>query len=201
MPSVTKMKQIKRSHDRVPRLRALDRVRSRHPNFVVAETTREVPLKRVMTAEQAKFVYFVAKLNMPHAAAVEHAGFKTANPGIVAARLLKTPHIREAIAIEKEKFAKDNAMSKKRVLDGLLEAVELAKTVADPHALTGAWREIGKMCGYYEPTRHKIDVTVNGNVTLEKLKGLTDAELLELAEANVIEGEATEVSALPNPNG
>lgn len=52
------------------------------------------------------------------------------------------------------------------------------------------------MCGYYEPVKKQIDVNITGNVVMQRLNKLSDAELLKLIEtetANALEGEFTEV--------
>lgn len=164
----------------------------RNPNYSpkIAESRLRPNSRLNLNERQTKFVYLIAKMGMPQRQAVLHAGYNTKYPDNLANTMIKNPTIWAAIQSERERFAKDNAMTKKKVLDGLLESVELAKQVADPHALTGAWREIGKMCGFYEPVKHRIDVNVTGNVTMERLKTLTDAELLELAEGEIIEGES-----------
>ena len=47
------------------------------------------------------------------------------------------------------------------------------------------------MCGFYEPTKAKIEVSVQGQVLLQRLNGLSDEELLKLSEGDptVLEGE------------
>jgi phage terminase small subunit len=51
--------------------------------------------------------------------------------------------------------------------------------MAEPASMVSAWREIGKMCGYYEPVTKKVDITVTQN-GFKRLERLSDAELLEL---------------------
>ena len=78
-------------------------------------------------------------------------------------------------------------MTRKRVMEGLLEGVEMAKLMAEPSAMIAGWREIGKMCGYYEPVTKRIDLNVTGNVTMQRLERLSDAELLKLITDTVTE--------------
>jgi hypothetical protein len=49
------------------------------------------------------------------------------------------------------------------------------------------------MCGFYEPTKAKIEVSVQGQVLIQRLNAMSDEELLKLAEGdpNVLEGEVT----------
>ena len=47
------------------------------------------------------------------------------------------------------------------------------------------------MCGFYEPTKTKIEVSVQGKVLIERLNTLSDEELLQIAEGDptILEGE------------
>ena len=116
--------------------------------------------------------------------------------GISAYRLAKDPAILKIYHREKEAYAAAVGMTRQKVMEGLLEAVEMAKIQADPTAMIAGWREVGKMCGYYEPVKKQIDVNITGNVVMQRLNKLSDAELLKLIEtetANALEGEFTEV--------
>lgn len=73
-------------------------------------------------------------------------------------------------------------MTRQRVMDGLLEAVEMAKLMAEPATMVSGWREIGKMCGYFEPKKVDINVNVAGNVIHQRLNQLSDAELLKIIQ-------------------
>ena len=79
-------------------------------------------------------------------------------------------------------------MTRQRVLDGLLEAVELARERADPTAMISAWREIGRLCGYYAPERVRIGVQASGPNSI--FSRMSDGELLAIAEGGRTDGEA-----------
>lgn len=107
-----------------------------------------------------------------------------ADGGTYAYRLVKDPVIVELYEKEKRAYEAACQMTRKKVMDGFLEAAEMAKLQADPTALTGAWREVGKMCGYYEPVRKTIDVNVNGQIT-QKVERLDEATLLAIIRGEV----------------
>ena len=65
-------------------------------------------------------------------------------------------------------------------LDGFKEAIEMARLMAEPANMIAGWREIGKMCGYYAPVETRVKVDVSGNIVLDKMNSLTDAELLKI---------------------
>jgi hypothetical protein len=62
---------------------------------------------------------------------------------------------------------------------GLQEAFELAKSSNNPGAMTGAYREIAKMCGYYEPEKKQIEINQAGRDHIKHLDLLSDEELFE----------------------
>lgn len=55
------------------------------------------------------------------------------------------------------------------------------------------------MCGFYEPTKHQVNVSVNGQVMLQRMQSMSDEELLQLAdEKDVLEGDFEEVTEEPS---
>lgn len=107
-----------------------------------------------------------------------------ADGGTYAYRLAKDPLVLEIYEREKKAYEASCQMTRKKVMDGFLDAAEMAKLQADPTALTGAWREVGKMCGYYEPVKKTIDVNINGQIT-QKVERLSDDQLLALIKGQI----------------
>ena len=144
-----------------------------------------------LTEMQRRFVVNFVDHQMTQTAAARAAGF--AHPGTSAMEMMKHPKIERAIAERRAEYAAASQVTKKRVIDGFLESIEMAKIKADPLTMIAGWREVGKMCGFYEPTKAKIEVSVQGQVLIQRLNALSDEELLKLAEGdpNVLEGEVT----------
>ena len=142
-----------------------------------------------LTEMQRQFVVNLVDHQMSQTAAARAAG--AAQPGTAAHDWMRHPKIERAIAERRAEYAAASRVTKKRVIDGFLESIEMAKIKADPLTMIAGWREVGKMCGFYEPTKAKIEVSVQGQVLLQRLNGLSDEELLKLAEGdpNVLEGE------------
>ena len=80
------------------------------------------------------------------------------------------------------------------VLDIFIEAIDMARTLADPAQMINGAREVGRMMGFYEPETIKIDMTMNHNVMATKFKAMTDEELYEIAsqKAKQVTGEVVE---------
>src|SRR5574343_417230 len=139
---------------------------------------------RPLTTKMKDFVKYWAQGESILSAAVR-AGYT--DGGTYAYRLAKDPAILKIYHAEKEAYEQAVGMTRQRVTEGLLEAVEMAKIQADPTAMIAGWREVGKMCGYYEPTKKQIDINVTGNVTMERLSRLSDAQLLKRIEEQAVE--------------
>jgi len=100
-------------------------------------------------------------------------------------RLVRQPNVLKLYNEEKAKFEASCQMTRKRVMDGLIEGVEMAKLAGEPASVISGWREIGKMCGYYEPVTRKLDITVNGDLAMDRMNRLSDAELLRLIQDGI----------------
>ena len=102
------------------------------------------------------------------------------------------------IALDKEyrRSQMVSNMSRKRVMHGMLEAVEMAKDMRQPNTMVSGWKEIGRMCGFYEPERREISLSVNGQQILQELKSIPKEKLLELAaEQDAVEAQYEVISA------
>jgi phage terminase small subunit len=142
-----------------------------------------------MTEMQRKFVHHLVHDKMSQTIAAREAGYK--GHGVAACELMRNPKVRAGIAREREEYARASGMTKQKVIDGFAEAIDLARIKADPVAMIAGWREIGKMCGFYEPTKAEIRVSVDGQVMLHRLNSMSDEELLRLTEDDptALEGE------------
>ena len=94
-------------------------------------------------------------------------------------RLDKMPNVQRLIQKEQALYAEAAQIDRKKVIDMQMEAYEMAKTMAEPATMVAAAREIGKICGLYEP--RKVEVSINGSVQHEihRMESMSDAELLE----------------------
>ena len=81
------------------------------------------------------------------------------------------------------------------VINVIFEAIDMARTLADPSQMINGADKLAKIMGYYAPESIKVDITVNNNTLATKIRGMTDEELYNLARANaannatVVEGE------------
>lgn len=142
-----------------------------------------------LTEMQTRFVENLVHHKLNQTAAARLAGFN--QPATSANTLMKNPRIQRAIAIERDEYAKASGMTKQKVIDGFAEAIDLARLKADPVAMIAGWREIGKMCGFYEAQKTEITVSMSGQVLIQRLNSMSDEELLQLAQKDmsVLDGD------------
>jgi hypothetical protein len=145
-----------------------------------------------LTEQQRKFAKLVGQGVHQSSAARQ---MEYGAPAQAAWRMMKNPKIQLAVAKERERYAKASDMTRAKVIDGMKEAIDMARLKADPTAMIQGYREIGRMCGFYEPTKHQVNVSVNGQVMLQRMQSMSDAELLQLAEEkDILEGEFEDVT-------
>lgn len=113
------------------------------------------------------------------------AGYAEKSAKVSACRLLtKDNNVQSAVRTYRYEIENSMAMSRDRVIEGLLEAVAMARAQADPGAMIAAFREIAKICGYYTPERTlKVDINIEAKRFIDKLETLSDAELVALVES------------------
>lgn len=169
------MAQVKTKVREVDATRGVAQARSLKSTASAASASQVDPNKP-LTDKQKLFVDSWARGNNIGRASLD-AGF--ADDGI-GYRLSRMPNVLALKAKYAAKYEAEAQMSRKKVMDGLLEAVEMAKLMSEPATMVSGWREIGKMCGYYAPVEHKLKIDVSGNVVLDRLNSMSDAELLKV---------------------
>lgn len=100
-------------------------------------------------------------------------------------QLVHLPEVIEMYNAEKKKYEEAAGMTRKKVMDGLLDGIDMCKLAGDgPGVITG-WKTVGQMCGYFEPIRRRVDINVQGNVMMGKLSAMSDADLLRVIQEGV----------------
>jgi len=117
--------------------------------------------------------------------------------------LKKDPRVLELVAKEQSKHEAVLQMSREKVMNGLMEAVDIARIQAEPATMVKAWAEIARMCGYYAPEARKIDISISAKRLVDKFETMSDDELLKHAEKEVlelsyVEKSQEEAALLPN---
>ncbi len=132
-----------------------------------------------LTPKQRLFIKFMGEGDNQTNAAIR-AGVPPKSASVTASQFRKHDVINRLIAAERAKYEEAAQMTREKVMDGMLEAIDMAKLMAEPSSMISGWREIGKICGFYAPVEHKIKMDVTGNIVLDKLNSMSDAELLKI---------------------
>ena len=106
------------------------------------------------------------------------AGYGAAGARVAAYRLLSNVAISSLIETRRQADAARLSIDRERVLEGLLEAVEMARQMQDPMGMITGLREVAKMQGYYAPVKVKTSLSDWGAAELRRLEEMSDEELL-----------------------
>lgn len=164
-------------------------------NIPTAEIATTIDPNKPLTEKAKLFVKYWAQGESITSASAR-AGY--GDGASYAYKLVRFP---QAVALyneEKRLYEESAQMTRKKVMDGLLDGIEMCKTMSDgPGVITG-WKTVGQMCGYFEPVKRRIDINVTGSVEMGRLNRLSDAELLRVIQ----QGAAAELELLEHqPQG
>ena len=155
------------------------------------EGAMQVSPDKPLTEKQKLFVKLWAQGETILAASLK-AGY--ADHGTYAYRMVRMPNVLALYDAETRAYEEAAGMSRKTVMDMLLESYQAAKTLDEPSSMVSAAREIGRMCGYYEPVRVKHEVSVEGKMLVERVNALSDEQLIEMI------AQASAAMSLPPPD-
>lgn len=134
-----------------------------------------------LTPRQQRFVdEFVLCGNASEAA--RRAGYSEKTAGAIATENMQKPAIQEAVQAARAKNAADWDVTRQGVIGGILEAIEMARQMADPSAMLTGYRDLARMCGFNEPEVARVAVADTSSAAfVAKLAAMTDDELAALA--------------------
>jgi len=139
---------------------------------------------QALTDQQKRFVVAVGQ-GLSQTAAARHAGYKFAS--VEGYQLMRNPRVLVALEKERTKYEHASMMSRKKVIDGLVEAIDVARLQAEASSMVAGWREIARICGYFAPETKQINISVNGAIRVAEIEQMTDDELSKL----IMDGEST----------
>jgi hypothetical protein len=157
---------------------------------------RKAGVNGPLTPRQRKIAEFVGQ-GMSWRAAAQHVGMRNNETA-----WKSDPRMHEVIREEQAKYAKQAELKREDIIQGLKDAVDLAKMMSDPHALIKAWAELGRLCGFYAPEVKKLDISVTSKRVISQLEQLSERELLELANEELgatFEGHFRRLPVRPVP--
>ena len=122
--------------------------------------------------------------------AARAAGYHPTN----ASNVMRQEEVQEYLAEARREVGDLTTIKRLDVLNIFLEAIDMARTLADPSQMINGAKEVGKMMGFYEPETIKLEIEGNSKALANKFKALTDSELYEIAagRAKVVDGEVVQ---------
>jgi phage terminase small subunit len=105
------------------------------------------------------------------------AGYHPANVN----NLMRHDEVQEYLAKARATTAELTTIKRLDVLNVFLEAITLARNLADPAQMIAGAREIGKMMGFYEPETVRVEMSAEHAVIAAKFREMSDEDLYELA--------------------
>ncbi|MBK8467655.1 MAG: hypothetical protein IPL32_17715 [Chloracidobacterium sp.] len=120
--------------------------------------------------------------------AMRAAGYHPSN----ALNVMRDEDVQTALAEARSQMSDISTIKRIDVMNIFMEAIEMARTLADPANMINGADKIAKVMGYYAPETKRIELTTDQNVFASKLRQLTDQELMDLAEGRLktIDGES-----------
>ena len=145
--------------------------------------------KSVINERQEAYVEGILDGKTKSEAALD-AGYAHAT---ASAAIERQASVQQALAERREELSSATQITRAGVLNGILDAIEMARTMSDPQAMLAGFRDISKMMGYNAPEVKKVEVTASQGRLRHKMESLSDEDLLRLASGegvdDVIEGE------------
>lgn len=140
--------------------------------------------KHQLTARQQQFCQLYAGPARHNAAlAARMAGYAAASSHVTGCQLLKMFKIAATVRGLEEAVAREIGLSRQAVIAQLVGAFELAKMMENPASMVSAMRQVALMGGYFRQEPVKAKIGGEGQDVLDRMSGLTDAELLTLIAA------------------
>ena len=90
------------------------------------------------------------------------------------------PDVQAVLAERQGEVADRLQITREGVIQGLLEAVHMARVQSNPAGMIAGLREIGKMLGFYAPETHRVELVPDSAALEQRFQYLPDHELLAL---------------------
>lgn len=139
------------------------------------EVAAQTPVDKPLTDKQRQFVKEWASGESITSASIR-AGYENATQGY---RMVRMPNILAAYEQEKLEYQQATKITKAKIIEQFQEAYDMAKLQADPFAMVSATRETGKLLGFYEPVKRKIEVNFTNQ---REMTAMSNEELQKLLD-------------------
>ena len=135
---------------------------------------------RALSTRQERFVEHYALCGNA-AEAARLAGYSPRTARVIGPENLLKPAVREAVEARQRAFAQELMVTKGDVIVGILSAIQVAREQRNPGVMIAGLVQIAKLCGFYEPTVHRVQLSDDGEQLKARFAQLPDEELISIA--------------------
>ena len=142
------------------------------------------PQSILLTPMQDAYVSGVLDGTHPMDAA-KAAGY--AQPASTPGKLRNNEAVQSAIRAARDELSSATQISRADVIDGIMEAIGLARLAAEPATMIKGWSEVAKILGHYAPEVKKIEMSMGAKRLQSKYEAMTDQELLDIIDGTCVD--------------
>jgi hypothetical protein len=141
-----------------------------------------------LTKKQIEFLHiYTASPFLPDKEICRQVGI---NAGHLKKWKKRSTEFHKALTTEQARSRQVMNMKRENVMRGMLEAIDMAKDQRQPGTMISGWKEIGRMCGHYEPERREVVYAMGGQELIEQIQNLPKQKLIEMvSQADALEAE------------
>ena len=133
-----------------------------------------------LTTRQVLFVEHYALCNNA-AEAARLAGYSADTSRQIGSRLLSNVDIKAALQARRQVFQAELKVTRQDVLNGLQEAIVMARNQLNPGAMIQGCVQLAKLLGFYEPEVIQVGFSPENDRLKSKFAAMTDDELIAIA--------------------
>ncbi len=132
-----------------------------------------------LTDKQLRWVgEYLVDLN--GAAAAVRAGYSAKCARSIAHENLTKPDILAVLRERQSAMAVELQITRQDVIQGVLAGIEAARVQQSPAVMIRGYAELARLLGFYAPEVKRVEVSADGEVEMDRLNSLSDAELLAI---------------------
>lgn len=136
-----------------------------------------------LTARQEKFVEHYALCGNA-AEAARLAGYSPKSARVTGPETLSNPAVKQALEARRQAFRAELEVTRQDVVNGLLEAILMARSQLNPGAMIQGCVQLAKLLGFYEPEHVSLTVNADSEMLKAKYAAMSDDELIALISAS-----------------
>lgn len=141
-----------------------------------------------LTARQSAFVQRYA-LSGNAAEAARLAGYSADTSRQIGSRLLSNVDVKAALQARRQAFQAELEVTRQDVVNGLQEAIVIARSQLNPGAMVQGCVQLAKLLGFYEPEVIQLGFSPENASLKAKFSAMSDDELMAIAAGRHLLGQ------------